>query len=252
MCLANTQGLAVGLAACLLVFGIAGESRAQDARFEVALVKPVAGPRVGLRIKEDPGRIHYTGVSLRELVVRAFRRKDYQVETPGWMDSVFFDIDATYPQEAEGRVPEMLHTLLAERFRLEARRVEKSARVYGLRVRPNGTGALKPASEPGRGGVAFMGDRLAGNLATMENLSDLLSHVLAMPVVDQTALTGRYTFELKMPPGASMGQTGVADSGAISSSVIASLKEIGLALVSTTVAEEYVVVDGAERVPTLN
>lgn len=250
MCLTKPQRLTLTLAACSLLFGIAGESRAEDPRFEVASVKPAApGPRFGIRLKESPGRIHYVSASLRELILRAYRRKDYQVETPGWMNSELFDIDATYPLEAESQVPQMLSALLAERFKLRVRLIDKSVKALALRVRSGGGAVLKPASEPGRGGVAFNLDRFNAYQATMDNLSDLLSHLLTTPVVDETGLTERYTFELKMPPETSAtGQPASADSSAI----IASLKEIGLTLVSTTVTDKFVIVDGAERLPVEN
>ena len=114
------------LTAFAIAFCVAVETSADEPRFEDASVKPAAGPHPGIRFKESPGRVHYTGVSLTELVARAYRRKEYQVEAPGWMDSEFFDIDATYPPEAESSVPEMLQALLVERFRLRAHLVVRS------------------------------------------------------------------------------------------------------------------------------
>jgi len=62
---------------------------------------------------------------------------------------------------------------------------------------------LKPETGPGREAVAFGMDKINGNRATMDNLSDLLSGVLRTPLVDQTGLTEKYTFELKVPQSTS-------------------------------------------------
>ena len=237
------------LTAFVIAFCVAVETSADEPRFEVASVKPAAGPHPGIRFKESPGRVNYSGVSLKELVTRAYRLKEYQLDAQGWLDSEFFDIDATNPQDAESAVPEMLQALLVERFQLRAHLVVRSVKGYALRARPNAAGVLKPVPEPGRGGVALTGDGVNANMATMESLGDGLSRVLAIPVVDETGLTGRYTFELKLhPEDSGPGQPAFSDASAI----MASLKEIGLALVGTTVTDKYLIVDGAERVPSGN
>ncbi len=243
------QKWAVSLAICLAI-GAVSDGRADGLRFDVASVKSAAaGPHFGLRFKESPGRIHYSAVSLRELIVRAYRRKDYQVDAPGWMASEYYDVEATFSPEAESRVPEMLRTLLTERLNLRVRSVDKPVKGLALRVRPNQTTTLRPASEPGKGGIAFLGDKLAANLSTMGSFCDLLSSLLILPVFDETGLTDRYTFELKLPPEISAtGQPVFGDASA----VIASLKEIGLVLVSRTVTDNYIIADGAERIPTDN
>jgi uncharacterized protein (TIGR03435 family) len=233
----------VGLAGLFFLGAIA----AAQPRFEAASVKPAgAALHAGRRIWETPGRIHYTAVSLRELIMRAYRRKDYQVETPGWMDAEGFDIDATFPEEAQSRIPEMLRTLLTERFRLQVHTFEKPAKALALRVRPGGSSVLKPVTEPGKGGVAFSREEIHGIFATMENFADGLSPILGTPVVEETGLAGKYTFDLKVP--APPDPSGRYDSSAI----ISALKDIGLTVVSTTVMQQYLTADSADHTPSAN
>jgi uncharacterized protein (TIGR03435 family) len=231
---------------CTAFFFLCGLAAAQP-RFEAASVKSAgAAAHTGPRYRETPGRLHCTAVSLRELILHAYRLKDYQLDTPAWMDAEGYDIDATFPAEAQSQLPEMLRTLLIERFKLQVRLLEKPTKALALRVRPGGSGILKPVTDPGKGGMAFSREKINGMMATMDAFGGGLSRVLRTPVVDQTGLTGKYTFELKMTPPPD--PSGAYDSSAI----ISSLKDIGLTVVSTTVKMQYVIVDDAEHAPSVN
>lgn len=162
------------------------------------------------------------------------------------MDAEGYDIDATFPPSAQSQIPEMLRTLLTERFKLQVHTVEKPTKVLALRVREGGGGILKPVTEPGRGGMAFSREEIRGILTTMENFADGLSRVLGTPVVDQTGLSGQYTFDLKVL--ASPDPSGQYDSSAI----ISALKDIGLTVASATVTQQYLIADSAEHVPSAN
>ncbi|SPF51031.1 conserved exported hypothetical protein [Candidatus Sulfopaludibacter sp. SbA4] len=119
---------------------------AQPARleFEVASIKPAAPItnkegkfRIGMRV--DAGRMEYTFVSLRDCIRTAYRVKDYQVQGPDWLADVRFDIVAKLPEGASiDQVPEMLQTLLADRFKLALHHESKEHSVYALVVGKNG------------------------------------------------------------------------------------------------------------------
>jgi len=127
----------------------APELRAQGesvAKFEVASVKPspplqlplVAPIRMGMSI--DAARVDIRLMSLRDLIIVAFRIKPYQLPgTPDWMTTEVFDIVATIPAGvSRATVPEMLQSLLAERFGLRIRRESKEMPVYALTVAKGG------------------------------------------------------------------------------------------------------------------
>lgn len=116
--------------------------------FEVASIKPSAPQPMGMiriGISTDGGMARYSGVSLRDLIRSAYRVKDFQIDGPDWLGSERFDIVAKLPEGAkQDQIPEMLQSLLAERFKLTLHRDTKEHAVYALIVGKNGA-KLKPA-----------------------------------------------------------------------------------------------------------
>jgi uncharacterized protein (TIGR03435 family) len=119
---------------------------AQQPRFEVASIKPFepvpGGPVV---MSADGAFVKYTNIAMLDCIRGAYRVRDFQIVGPDWMPKVRFEIRAKLPPGASAdQIPEMLQSLLAERFKLELRREMKEQRVYALLV---GTGGarLKPA-----------------------------------------------------------------------------------------------------------
>src|SRR4051794_10001039 len=92
--------IGTGLLAFAPVMGLAAEAAA----FEVASVKPAAQQEPGrfqISMGGDPGRIDYRGVSLKNLIERAYSIKSYQVSGPDWLDSERFDVSAKLPDGAK-------------------------------------------------------------------------------------------------------------------------------------------------------
>lgn len=213
-------------------------------QFEAASIKPAAPRAGGLRFGGDSGRIHYTSVTLREVISRAYQVEVYQVEGPEWLDAQQFDIDATLPRGApDSQVPAMLQTLLAERFRLHAHWEDRSVNGYVLRLRGRDN-QLKRSDAPGRGGVAFMGDKLQAVNATMAAFCGLLTNLLRVPVQDETDLKGAYDFHAAVEMENS-GSPGIA-------SILTAVRDLGLTLESRKLAMKHLIVDSADRVPTAN
>lgn len=115
-------------------------------KFEVASVRPspplqlpLAAPiRAGMFL--DRGRAEFKLMSLRDLMLIAYRIKPYQLTGgPDWLAIDVFDIVATIPQDGSAtRVPEMLQALLAERFGLRIQRENREMPVYALTVARGG------------------------------------------------------------------------------------------------------------------
>jgi uncharacterized protein (TIGR03435 family) len=115
--------------------------------FEVASIKPAAPQEMGRMMigirggpgTPDPGQMTFTNVSLSMLVSIGYDVRDYQVNSPDWMNSTRFDIVAKVPQGAtkeDSRV--MIQNLLAERFKLKIHKDSKEMSIYGLLVGKNG------------------------------------------------------------------------------------------------------------------
>lgn len=119
--------------------------------FEVASIKP-AGPldpiaiqqgKAHVGMKVDGAICDIGSFSLRDLIRTAYEVKDYQISgadslgSP--MDAQRFNIQATLPAGAtEKQVPQMLQTLLAERFKLVIHRETKDQSIYALVVAKGG------------------------------------------------------------------------------------------------------------------
>jgi uncharacterized protein (TIGR03435 family) len=116
--------------------------------FEVASIKPAAPQEPHMRMVRmgsDPGRINYEGVTLKNLLARAYNVKDYQITGPDWLTSERYDVTAKLPECADrDQVPQMLQALLNERFKMSIRHEEKELPVYDLVVAKGGP-KLKPS-----------------------------------------------------------------------------------------------------------
>ena len=279
-----------GASLTVLTFTPAFCQSAAAPAFEVATIKPSAPPSGGLfRIarREDPGRIDYTYVSLKDCIRLAYRVKENQVSGPDWLASQRFDIAAKFPAGAtRDQLPEMMQALLAERFKLAVHREQKEMPVYALVVAKNGP-KLKPSETPvappsdrpaGPGGVMkgnmnvkMMGrGRLEANQMSMSSFTDILSQLVDRPVVDMTELKGVYDFKLDYTPDEGHMQkmammAGVApgalhdrptDGGSSESSgpsiFTAVQEQLGLKLEGRKSMVDLVVVDRMEKTPSEN
>lgn len=207
-------------------------------RFEVASVKrnvaeAVAGNPASVRGLAG-GAVRTTNATLRMLVRMAYRLglTDEIVGGPPWIDTVGFDIDArpTNPTSFMESAY-MMRTLLAERFKLVARRESREGPVYALVLarrdgtlgpqitRPAGEcvmvspafaqtdprssdpvklSAWPPPGRPGRRcGMGPDGDTMKAGSVTMATVVTLLTPLMDRPVVDKTGLAGTFDFDLR-------------------------------------------------------
>lgn len=108
---------------------------AKKPAFEVASVRLTAsGTPTSIKVAET--RVDISNYPLRSLMLMAFKVELFQLSAPDWTRDPRVDIHATLPAGAtREQVPDMLQTLLAERFGLvthiEPRRVEAYELVVG-------------------------------------------------------------------------------------------------------------------------
>ena len=104
-------------------------------------------PRVGAHVTAS--RAEYIYVTLKGLIMVAYKVKDYQITGPDWLNKQYFDVVGTIPEGAsKNDVPKMLQALLAERFKLVAHRETKEHPVLALVV---GKGGPKMKESPAAG-----------------------------------------------------------------------------------------------------
>jgi uncharacterized protein (TIGR03435 family) len=119
--------------------------------FEVASVKPApsiialvqdiqSGKRSASSLANiDAARADLGYVQLKALIAMAYKLKAHQIVGPEWLDSTAFEIHAKFPEGAtKEQLPEMMQTLLEERFKIAVHREEKEQSVYALIVSKDG------------------------------------------------------------------------------------------------------------------
>ena len=245
--------------------------------FEVASVKPAApccapGQWRGNRPGVD--RLDFQYTTLWYDISYAYGVKSYQLFGPDWLKDARFDIVAKGPAGTRReQLPQMMQTLLAERFKLEVHHETREISGLALAVGKNGPKLKEATAESGDGlGGAHYGmstsatgvERLEVRGATMSSLCNTLSSLVGRPVVDRTGLTGRYDFTLEFSRNETQG--GGATGGFneppplpapgqgtdIATSIYTSIQQLGLRLDSVKFPSDVIVVDHAERTPVEN
>jgi uncharacterized protein (TIGR03435 family) len=230
--------------------------------FEVVSVKPASG--LDDHRSSDNAEFDANGISMDELLWRAFQVPAGRLRAPKWVDSAAYDVHGKLPAGSTPKqVPQMILSMLRDRFALQFHVDHKMESAYELRV---GDGELKlrpsppPESLRDEGTCALGGDRHPCRLMTMERLALMLSTLadawlrvptpptwaIDRPVVDATGLKGEYDFEINYGSG----KRDPVDPEA--KRVVDGIKELGLKLEPVKYAFEYVVIDHLERAPTAN
>lgn len=257
---------AAALLGCVLAGAIAPKvvafAQARPA-FEAASVRPSAGNaldverakntganiRFGMRL--DPERFSGAVVTVRALILRAYRVRDYQLSGgPEWLSRDAFDVEGKAEHAvSEDQLMLMLQSLLADRFKLTLHRETKDLPVYALVAGKNESKLREgPIAEDVGNSVRFgmMGPqmRLTGKQAPMRQLALWLSSILMQsgrPVMDETGLAGGYDFQLQWLPEDSHAEVAAP-------SVFTAVREqLGLELRATKEATEILVIDHAEK-----
>jgi uncharacterized protein (TIGR03435 family) len=270
--------------------------------FEVAVIKPSlpiaeALPllregklKAGVRI--DKARVDMGFVTITDLIVEAWKVKPHQISGPDWLSMERFDIQAKLPDDAaEDQVPQMLRTMLADRFGMRTHTESRTLSVYALIVGKNGAklqpSTLPPDPEPAKD-LTTLAPSAGGSLsasagpagptrmtigpngvqmvllrAKTSALADMLTSILGKPVIDRTGLTAYYQIPLDIPQedvqnvARALGIGGTAAAIGVptdpgGSSMFQAVEQFGLRLDSRKEQIEILVIDHIEKQPTPN
>lgn len=171
----------------------------QRPAFEVVSIRPAPNVTPAEATLQRLRRVTINGVnarfghqSLTDLVLRAWGVERYQLDAPGWMDNARFDVSARLPEGASpAQVPEMLQSMLEERFGLKFHRQNRERAHYALTVANNGA-KLAPRPENFQ--------RVPGSFLLPHRISAVTSYLslqLREPVVDRTNLEGEYLIDIE-------------------------------------------------------
>ena len=181
-----------------------------DPSFEVATIKPNdsgVGKMQGLKVR---GR-NFTVVngSLGDLIAFAYNVQVKQIANgPDWMEKDRYDIDGVPDKDGvpnADQLRDMMRKLLASRFKLTVHEEKREMPAYVLTVAKSGE-KLSPTQL--HGPLPGFGLRPGNDGLTMNVMNSTIGEfttilqmmVLDRPVVDQTALTGRYDFHFSFTP----------------------------------------------------
>lgn len=268
---------------------------AANLEFEVASIKPSGAVPLGtmaIGVHIDGAQVTCNYFSLRDYIRMAYRVKDYQIVAPEWVTSQRFDISAKIPAGVpSSKVPEMMKTLLEDRFQLKYHNEKKEFAVYGLTA-PKGGGKLKEStveageapkdtvnvsaggSEKGTNvnlgngsSFAFGSGKLDAKKVTMTVLADMLARFVDKPVVDMTELKGNYDILINISPedfqamqiraaitaGVQLPpQVQQMAATSIGDSLHIGMEALGLKLEGKRAPLDTLVVDGANKAPSAN
>jgi uncharacterized protein (TIGR03435 family) len=216
------------IAAFFVVLGFSRDVFAQKAaEFEVASIKPTAGSgrldaaaTVGLRITGSQLRI--SGLSLKDYIGMAYDIEPPQVIAPEWTGQIRYDISANLPADGtREQIPQMLQTLLADRFELKVHKESREFPIYALTVSKAGLkikgtpvdpNAPQPAAIEASGGGSGAGivinlgqgtftlasNKLEVKNLTMADLAAALTRFAERKTIDTTGNTDRFDFSIDL------------------------------------------------------
>lgn len=269
--------------------------------FEVVVIKPslpmaealplLQQGKLKVGISIDKARVDMGFLTLTDLIVQANKVKPYQISGPDWLLMERFDIQAKLPDSAAAdQVPQMLRTMLADRFGLRTHTEARTLSAYALIVGKNGPklqpSVLPPDPEPAKG-LATLTPSAGGKVTStagpagptqmtmgpngvqlvmlktkISALADMLTQILGKPVVDRTGLTGDYQITLDIPQSdvqnvaRALGMGGPAAIGAPTDpgggSMFQAVEQFGLKLDPRKEQIETLVIDHIEKLPTAN
>jgi uncharacterized protein (TIGR03435 family) len=181
---------------------------------------------------------------------------------PKWITSQRFTIEAKAEQPTTvANMRLMLRSLLQSRFRLKAHTETRDVAGYALVIGSNGPTLTRATGNEEKPGLAGKGrGQLAGQNASMTQLTTVLAMSLTKPVVDETELTGGYNFSLTWTPAENAGgldaiiarlppevQARIPGSDPNGPSIFTAVQEqLGLRLDSRKVPTEILIIDAAE------
>ena len=232
--------------------------------FAVATIKPSRpdAPRGGYGIRAQV--VTTTNVTVSWMIKLAYNVHAHQISgAPSWVDSERYDTvgrSDTPGEPSRDQMKLMIQKLLVDRFQLKFHTEKKELPVYAMVVAKNGPKLTVSAGDPNAfPGIGFGREpgltSLVGRNTGLNGVANgLQSNILDKPVVDQTGLTGRYDFQLRLTPDASQlaNFSGIEPANAVDLNAPPDIftafeQQLGLKLQATKAVVDVMVIDMIER-----
>jgi uncharacterized protein (TIGR03435 family) len=231
-----------------------------DPSFVNATFKPSnpEDPSRGLAVQF--GHLAVANITLSDLFSLAYAINPKQIiGAPDWIHTDKFDIAAQV--NAKGRpndrqLQSMVRKLLADRFHLSLHRDTRELVVYALSTAGSGPKLARSTADPKQSPSLLFQDlgKLKVINGSMQDLVNVMQFgVLDRPVVDRTAIKGRYDFTLNWTPddsqfpGSGVTIPHLAGASAPPPLSTAIQEQIGLKLEATRAPIEALVIDHVEK-----
>ena len=235
-----------------------------DLRFEVASLKPSAGPGQDSVVRPAPGgqRFVASNGSIKLMIAVAYRINAELISGgPKWLETDGFDLEARAEKPSSGEeLRVMLVNMLADRLQLKFHHEKREMQMYALTVDKGGLKQLTP-HEATNGGdtwidqtqAPFLHMKMKATYAPMDYFAFRLSELMDRPVVDLTNLHGGYDFNLEytreLPVGfPAGGKINGEEPNTSGPNIFAAVKQqLGLELKAQKGPVDVIVIDRAER-----
>jgi uncharacterized protein (TIGR03435 family) len=259
-------------------------------QFEVVAIKP-AGPRPPQSINSadtDGSQVYIPWTSLRGLTSKAFHVKTYQIFGPPWFDDDHFEIVAKIPDGSnQQNVPEMLQSMLQDRFGMKSHWEKKEVPVYALGFsktvpnlkkvaapetelsapKVNITSSIKIIDFGGGSTLSFTDNVVDAKKVTLDEFVDFFGDYLDRPrLINNTKLDGHYDFRLTLSPpdfqkmfmwalikgGLVPPPAELTEDATSLDSLAKALKDVGLKLERAAAPIDALIIDSVQKKPTDN
>jgi uncharacterized protein (TIGR03435 family) len=175
-------------------------------KYDVVTVKPSDPNGVGKGFTIRGRQVLTINTTLNDLITFAYSLQTKEIlNAPAWMDEKY-DVDGTPDVEGQPNTKQMrmlIADALAQRFGLKFHMEQREMSAYALTVGKGGpklaVTAYRP-STPGNFIFRGLGQLMVTNSTMKDFCHGMQESVMDKPVVDQTALTERYDFNLNWTP----------------------------------------------------
>lgn len=221
---------------------------------EVASIKPNRSGVEAINNHFTEQQLSWTNVPAKALIANAYHVLDYQIiNAPDWLNNERWDIDAkTTGKTTTMQKFELLGPLLADRFNLQFHRDTRDMGLYRLVIAKGGIKMTEvragetPSHSPGIRNLPGHIEAWAMPVGALVRF--LSGSHLDQPIIDGTALTGRYNFDLKWAPADNQALMPGEAADPNGPTLFHALEEqLGLKLVTTKGPVEVFVIDRIER-----
>jgi uncharacterized protein (TIGR03435 family) len=228
-----------------------------DPAFDVATIKPTQGTKRETSYGFKGVRFAAENASVTDLIKFAYKVRDRQIDGgPAWMNEDKFDVVAgtdTPGQPSRDQQRSMVRKLLADRFGLKVKSVQRDFPVYALTVVESPPKATADESSGYDHGYVNVTDRKDGQTAvqftqyTMPEFADaLMNFIQDRQIVDETGLTGRFNFALMIPTDTAYGRQGPDDMDK-ATAYFGAVQPLGFKLIRKRSPLEVIVIDHLDK-----